>query len=335
MLQAAWTRFAHKAVIDQANVKPGEVFTVLTDDRSIPEIPVAVFKVGLTVTRQTQLITICSRHYSEEPVHLNKAMDRALKESDVVLSICETRIGQIPEVHEALAGGTRFLLAEPGPRPDYLIDGLINVDYEQMLKNVELLCNLWQGQKCRMTSEVGTDLEFDVGDRPKLVSEGAVNRPGQLDWFPGAMGNVAPIEESINGTIVVDGSLFPVGIAQDLVTLEMEKGIIKDIKGGKFAMGWKTWLESLNDPVVYHLCHVSVGFNPRAELTGWIFEDERVMGAITIGFGRQSADWGGKVFELGGSHHIDVILSSVTITAGEKVLLMNNEFNGELGFAAL
>ena len=335
MLQAAWTRFAQKAVIDQANVKPGEVFTVLTDDRSIPEIATAVFEIGLTVTRETQLIAMRSSHFSEEPVHMNKAMAAALKESDVILSVCETRVGQIPEVHQAVASGTRVLLAEPGPRPEFLIDGLVNLDYEQMLKNVDLFCDLWQGQICRMTSEAGTDLEFDVGDRIKLVSEGAVKKPGEMDWFPGAMGNVAPIEESINGAIVVDGSLFPVGLAEDLVTLEVEKGVIKDVKGGKFAMSWKTWLESLKDPVAYHLCHISVGFNPRAELTGWITEDERVMGAITIGFGRQSADMGGKVTELGGEHHLDVILSSVTIEAGGKTLLKNNEFNQDLGFVAL
>ncbi len=334
MVQAAWTRFAHKAVIDQAHVRPGEVFTVLTDDRIAPEIAEAVFEVGLTQTRECQLLVIRAAHYSEEPVHLNQAVAMALKESDVVLSVCETRIGQIPECHEALKAGTRFLLAEPGNRPGFLIDGLINLDYEKMLSNVRLFCDLWhEGLICKITSEVGTNLEFEVGNRPMIVSVGAVSKPGELDWFPGAMANVAPIETSIYGTIAVDGSLFPYGLVEENVLIELEKGVITNISGGSVAMRFRTWLASLDDEVAYHLCHVSVGFNPRAEITGAITEDERCLGAVTVGFGRQAASFGGTI--KGGEHHLDVILKPPTIVAGNKTLLKDNEFNAELGFVAL
>ena len=57
MLNAVWTRFAQKAVIDQAGVKTGEIFTVLTDDRAAPEIAEAVYEQGLLITENTQLIS--------------------------------------------------------------------------------------------------------------------------------------------------------------------------------------------------------------------------------------------------------------------------------------
>lgn len=331
MLQAAWTRFARKAVIDQAGVKPGEIFTVLTDDRAAPEIAEAVYEQGLLVTENTQLISIRSRHFSEEPVHFNKALTSAIANSDVVLSICETRVGQVPEVHAAVAGGTRILIAEAGKRTDFLIDGLINVDYEGVIENTRLFCDLWhRGGSSRLTSRAGTDLSFEIGDRHMLVSEGAARNRGEMDWFPGAMANVAPIESSIQGKIVVDGSLYPFGIPEDLVTLHIENGVMVDITGGKFASRWKAWVKSLNDPVAYHLCHISVGTNPRAELTGWTTEDERVLGAITVGFGRQGADWGGTI--KGGEHHLDVILSSAKLVAGNFTILDDNVLNPELGF---
>jgi len=149
------------------------------------------------------------------------------------------------------------------------------------------------------------------------------------------MANVAPLEETINGTVVVDGSLFPFGKAIEPVTVIIKEGVIADIQGGKFAMQWKSWLESLEDPVAYHLCHISVGFTPRAEITGAITEDERRLGAITIGFGRQDEKFGGKVTALGGSHHLDIILNPPTIIAGDKVLLENNVLNESLGFVNL
>jgi leucyl aminopeptidase (aminopeptidase T) len=332
--KAAWTRFAHKAVVDQANVRPGEVFTVLTDDQTDPAIADAVFRVGLTQTRECQLVVMRTAHYSEEPVHLNDALATALKASDVVLTVSYTRTGQIPEVHEAQRAGTRFLLTEPEGHPSFLIDGLVNLGYDQMLSNVELFCELWrEGQHCRISSDVGTDLEFDVADRPVFVSPGAVSEPGELDWFPGAMANVAPVEGSIQGTIAVDGSLFPFGLVDELVLLHLENGVVSDISGESLAMQFKSWMASLDDEIAYHLCHVSVGFNPRAKMTGAIMEDERCLGAITIGFGRQPEILGGAI--KGGEHHIDVILRPPTIVAGDKTLLANSEFNAELGFVAL
>jgi len=191
MAQSIWTRFAHKSVLDQAHVRPDEVFTVLTDDRMNPEIAEACFNIGLTQTPHTQLVEMRSYHHSEEPVRVNKALAALLAESDVILSICKTRVGQIPEALAAVKGGARLLLAEPEDRTDFLIDGLVSIDYEQMVRNTALFCDLWQqGGDCRLTTEEGSDLRFQIGDRPMLVSEGAVSEPGDMDWYPGAMANV-------------------------------------------------------------------------------------------------------------------------------------------------
>ena len=334
MDQSIWTRFAYKSIVDQAHVGSDEVFTVLTDDRMNPVIAEACFNVGLTRTPHTQLVVMRSYHHSEEPVNLNKATAAVLRESDVVLSICKTRIGQIPEIHQAVAGGTRFLVAEPEDRTDFLIDGLVNVDYEQMVRNVALFCDLWRkGGSCRITSQEGTDIAFEIGERPMLVSEGAVSKPGELDWYPGAMANVAAIEPSINGMVVVDGSVFPFGLVSENIVVEISGGIIRSVEGGPFAQRWRAWLESLDDEIAYHCCHVSFGFNPGAEVTGRITEDERALGALTLGFGRQSASFKGGV--KGGEHHLDIIARSPTLVAGDKTLLDANVLNTELGFVPL
>lgn len=70
-------------------------------------------------------------------------------------------------MHAAAASGTRFLLAEPGKRPWFLIDGLVNVDSSHVLNNAELFSELWRaGGRRRITSKVGTDLGFELADRP-------------------------------------------------------------------------------------------------------------------------------------------------------------------------
>ena len=332
MTRSVWSRFGYKSVLEQANVRPGEVFTVLTDDWVNPDIAEAVFAAGLTQTDDIQLVKIRSYHSSEEPVTLDAAVTKAMKESDVVLSVCQTRIGQTAACREALATGTRILLAEPGYRETFLLNGLLNLDYGQMLKNVALFNKIMQEEGyCEVTSATGTNLEFKIGDRPTLLSPGGVSKPGDLDWYPGAMSNVAPIEKTIHGVIAVDGSLFPFGaVEDDLVFLEIEEGIIKKIRGGKLARRFEQWMESLNDAVVYRFCHFSVGFNPRAEMTGWTTEDERCLGAITIGFGRCYAELKGTI--KGGEYHVDVVLAPPTIQLGTKTVLEEGLFNTKLSF---
>ena len=217
------------------------------------------------------------------------------------------------------------------PVEEFLLNGLLNLDYDQMLQNVDLLTDIMREEgHCKVTSTNGTHLEFEVGDRPVVSSPGKVSTPGVLNWFPGALLGVAPIETSINGTIAVDGSLFPFGVVEaDPVLLEVEEGVIKEIHGGRLAQRFSEWMDSLNDPVAYHFCHFSVGFNPRAEMKGATMEDERCLGAVTIGFGRQPAKFKGTI--IGGDHHIDVVLKPLVITSGGKTVLENGLFAKGLG----
>jgi len=332
MTKGVWVRFAYKSVVERANVKPGEILTIVTDDWVNPEIAEALFAAGLSQTKDTQLLKIRSYHYSEEPVALNHAVAESMKRSDVIITVCQTRIGQTAACREALAAGARILLTEPEHRETFLLNGLLNLDYDAMLRNAELFSNLMKGRgSCKVTSSSGTELEFSIGERPVIVSPGGVSKPGEMDWYPGAMSNVAPVEETIFGTIAVDGSLFPYGLIEgDPVFLDIEQGIIKDVRGGELAKRFRRWLESLNDPVAYRLCHFSVGFNPRAEIRGAIMEDERCLGAITIGFGRQPKDLKGAI--EGGDHHLDVILKPPTITLGDEIVIDRGILDEGLGF---
>ena len=332
MTKSVWWRFAYKSVVERANVKLGEVFTIITDDRVNPEIAEALFTVGVSQTEHTQVLKIRSYHYSEEPVNLNPAVVEIMKNSNVIITVCQTRIGQTTACREALAAGARILLTEPEHRETFLLDGLLNVDYDAMLQNARFFSDIMRERKhCKITSASGTDLEFSIGERPVIVSPGGVSKPGEMDWYPGAMSNVAPIEETIFGTVAVDGSLFPYGLVEETpVFLDIERGVIKNIRGGRLARRFEKWLKSLNDPVAYRFCHFSVGFNPQAAIRGAIMEDERCLGAVTIGFGRQPKDLKGAI--QGGEHHLDVILKPPTISIGGQAIIDQGIFNENLGF---
>ena len=75
--------------------------------------------------------------------------------------------------------------------------------------------------------------------QPALVGDGMTTEPGEADYFPGVDASIAPVEETINGTIVVDGAVSTRGLVSAPVACRLEKGIITAIEGGADATAAK------------------------------------------------------------------------------------------------
>jgi leucyl aminopeptidase (aminopeptidase T) len=123
---------------------------------------------------------------------------------------------------------------------------------------------------------------------------------GQIAW--------APLEKTINGEIVFDGSFYG-GAPADLptlnepITFHVREGICVDITGGEEAKLVSGWMKSLNDPHMYHEAHICYGFNPGATLSGICVEDERIWGATEWGFGHQGIQF--KADGVSAVSHLD------------------------------
>ena len=142
---------------------------------------------------------------------------------------------------------------------------------------------------------------------------------------------VCPIEETIEGTLVFDGALFPpkeIGILHDKVTMRVEKGVIKSVEGGAQAQIFKNWLASWNDSNMYRLAHWSPGFNPGVRKpTGRIVEDERVFGCYEFGIGSQGKSLGGAFWNA--AAHADGIVLNPTVYYDGKRFEENGVFTDD------
>jgi leucyl aminopeptidase (aminopeptidase T) len=155
-----------------------------------------------------------------------------------------------------------------------------------------------------------------------------------MDFFPGATPSIAPVEDTIQGTIVVDGTMdTPINQVSTPVTLRLEKGVITAIEGGADADAFRSRLESTGDPKAFHLCHFNVGLNPRARLGYRMMQDEMVVGAVTFGFGAQDPIFEGTVGLA--KMHSDVVLTSAAIILDGVVMCENNKLNAELSLGDL
>ncbi len=121
------------------------------------------------------------------------------------------------------------------------------------------------------------------------------------------------ISESIEGTAVIDGCLWPpreIGRLEEPIILKIRKGEIINIGG--CSLKSKILDKWLNEKLkkVEHFC---IGFNPGANLSGKIVEAERVFGAISIGIGKYP-------------FHTDGIITSPSILQNGQLMELKGTF---------
>lgn len=255
-----------------------------------------------------------------------KTLKAMLQESDVWIEFNKSWLLYSTPYEEAMkAGRTRYIC-------------LVGMDTEMMVRNIgrvnipllyefqrKLAEVTRRSRHMRITSPAGMDVEFDNDPGRPVLVEGEVSGPGeymlfgQVDW--------APVEDSINGVIVFDGSVWPpqeLGLLKNPIKLYVREGRVYKIEGGPEAKVYESWLKSFNDPGMFMIAHLSYGCNPGAKLTGNILEDERVWGAVEWGLGFQSSTFKGRLGPA--ASHTDGICLSPTVWGDDVKIIENGEY---------
>ena len=210
-----------------------------------------------------------------------------------------------------------------GVHPDLLVRNIGKVDNILLNKFIMGISDATEkAHHIRVTSPAGTDIEFDNEPGREFVTADGFVRKGEVKMFPGQI-SWAPNFESINGTLVVDGSQNPpMGILETPIRFTVEKGVITKVEGGNEAQQFEEWLRSFDDPQMFRVAHLAYGFGPEAKLTGDVVEDERVWGCTEWGFGNVGAILTSDIPEgiPGASHSDGICLNCSVWLDGVRVL---------------
>jgi len=294
MSHITFAELGNKVVKVLANAKEGEKVLILGDTASNSDMLEAFFAAAIEAQCEAGLLIYKERPHSnfEPPTYIAEAM----KGADVLIDLSTNYMIHTQAYSNARLAGTRALVTCPQGIEEYIRRGIIGIDYEEMVRQGKTIAELFESSKlCKITSEEGTHIEMDMGNRPAILRDGMVVDPGEIDYFPGAQISFAPIEETMNGRVIINGAIFPpIGKLTQPVEIAFEKGKIVDFKGQTETVQWKKWLDSQEDPKMFSIAHVSIGLNPNAQLRGFIMEDERVTGGVTLGIGSQMPDFKGN-----------------------------------------
>lgn len=333
MRSLRWGAFADVAVRQMCGAKPGETLLVLADSWTDMDLAEACFQAAIAAQTKAQLLVI-PRMAPNDPAEFNDSIAGAIAGADIVLGVCATMFIEKKAVVEARKKGLRIASTNIEGMEDFAIEGIVDVDYPRMIDIAAKVGDLWQKTAlCRVTSPLGTDISFDMRERPIDIGDGVAANPGEVDFFPGVSVANAPIESTINGVLIVDGNIPPGRLVREPVKVHIEKGVIVAFEGGAEARELEAYFDASGDPIAKHLCHFTLGLNPRARTTGSVHQDEHVLGAITFGFGEQDPAFGGTVPPC--AVHCDLVLTQAKVTLDGKVMCDANQLSEEMGLGGL
>lgn len=282
---------AYKIVHDLLGLKPGETVVITADTESDSRVVNAVAAAAHLVGAKPLAVWMVASQYGvgkqTDPVVPIDALVALLEKADAWVEFNYKWLLYSTTYERAFTRNPMLRhLCLVGMNADMLVRTVERVDIPLLRRFQDLLAEkLRKARHIRITSPAGTDVEFErAPDGAVLNNKGEAFTPGS-HMLPGQI-SIAPIFNSINGTIVFDGSVYPpLGLLKEPIKLFIKKGEIIKVEGGKEAVEFYNWLKGFNHPQMYRLAHLSFGLNPGAKLTGNILEDERIWGATEWGIG--------------------------------------------------
>ena len=162
----------------------------------------------------------------------------------------------------------------------------------------------------------GTDAEFFIKGRRWISDDGIYTKKGTFGNLPAGEVFIAPVEGRTSGMLVVDASVGGSGKTDKNIMIEIKRGFLENIKGGKIASQFE---KSLKNKRYKNVAELGIGTNYKAKITGNVLEDEKVLGTCHIAFGNNK-HFGGKVDV---PFHVDFVIRNPTIYS-DGILIMKD-----------
>lgn len=303
---------AQTAVNQCAALEAGESCLVVTDEKRRP-IGRALLEVAEEVTENTAIVEYPpgETHGSEPPAPVAAAMQGA----DVVFAPTTKSLTHTRARTNATDAGARVATL-PGITEDVFTTGL-QADYEAIAAHSEdVLEQIGDAETIRVTTDAGTDVTFDRGDREFLLDTGIIHESGTVTNLPAGEVFVSPI--SAEGTVVVDGTMRPHGLLDEgqEIRFEIADGHVTEISDPTLRETVEEAREEAGDAAT-NVAELGIGTNVGVtELVGSVLLDEKAAGTIHVAIG-DDAGIGGDV---DAPIHLDGIVRNPTVTADGRTL---------------
>lgn len=323
------------------NVKAGDKALVVTDTAHDPRVWQAVMsilqEIGADVT--VALFERRPADYYDPP----SAVCEAMMKSDVNILLASTGMLHSPASFRAMEARIPSICMDGGMTLEWFQSGAVTDDMKQIMVRKHYVAKDIFGinaKECRVTSRYGTDFTYRVDNRifvPPLpgpnfdpykivdFDKDENRKGGNLYYylFPTGEMNVAPIEGTANGKLVIELTMHHLGRLEDPIELNVTDGRVVSIEGGASARALRDYLAVYGDENAY-MCpaEASVGVNAKALIRGIQREDKNIYGAMHFGLGT-NIDVGGSIRS---KIHMDGVILEPTLYVDGEMRIEHGKF---------
>lgn len=304
-------------VLRQSGVKPGTRVAVYTDTKRNRDQVDAFFAAATIIGAEVTIVMGTPRGNSgRQPLSVALA---AMREASVVLDLTSIGWAYTSEFSDLIVNGTSILSCMANV--DTCVRLPPHAPYARVTQASAAL--LTEASDIQICSSSGTSLFFAKADRKGNAQDGILNQNPDWDNFPSYTCACAPLEETGEGTLVIDrGDLILQlkRVVAEPISCRIKGGRIVGLEGGADARMLQQWFDKWKDPRSLTVAHIGYGCDPRAETEGVeLLECESFAGGLVIAFGQNDS-----IF-LGGSNaarsHIDIVLLRSDFATDSHVLV--------------
>ena len=312
------THAALKLLRDVLAVRSGETVVITNDSSGDHRVSALVAGAAQSLEAiPIELNTPTAQNAGADPP---EPVAQALYAANVWVELSRSYILNSATQRKAQEHGVRYICLT-GVDVDTLVRTVGRVDLPALYDLGQTLADLTnEADQLELTCASGSHLVAQYAGRRALAETGSANSGAVL--MLGGQTNIIPLEETVSGPIVFNGSVWPpdaVGILNEPLSVRFDRGWATIDGTGWQASRFREWLEGFNDRNMFRFSHFSYGYNPGVlRPSGRVAEDERVFGCVCIGLGSQTM---GLVEEpLSAPSHTDLTILRPTIRLGDQII---------------
>ncbi len=296
-------------------------------DPTTGEIGQSLHEAAIERTDRVLLIVMPKgRHHGDEPP---TPVANLMRQQSVIIAPTRYSLTHTKAIRQALKDGAR-VATMPGMNVEMFTKGGISADFTEIKRKISELSPVLRRRRIvNVKSKSGTDVTFEVNWREwKMDDNGICNRPKMLTNLPAGKVFVLPRENSMNGTIVIDGS-WESNLIDEPVTFIIEEGLVVDVKGGAIAasirqeFGEAARRQNVKQREnVWTVAEFGFGMNPMARLLGNVLEDEKRLGTCYFAIGDNTSLGGSAAVGI----HIPGVLKKASVWLDDNQIIEDGNF---------
>jgi len=320
---------AHRIVRRHLAVKPGEQVLLVADPQTDMAMAWALAGAVEEAGGEFTLAVMPARQEARA-TELTAILDAGLERADVIIGL--TASSGAPTYSRKVAellGQKRLRAMSMVMRSmDNWIRGAALADYEELDRLGHRLADVWAAaSKVSVSAAAGTAFTAGVTKEPVMghpviVECGIAREPGREAAFSDGEISQRPLKDTFEGTLVVDGPVAKIGAGDDPIRIEVRRGKVVAVEGGRRARRLQQILETV--PGADHIAEIGLGLNPMSLRNGDFEEEKKALGNVHVALGSD--------LFYGGTHacavHLDMVIRDATFLLDGKPLVQDGRVVG-------